>query len=193
MIFIRKCLDFIFTREELHVLDSVIPPFRRKKVDTSAEVSSIDANKKRKNYIWFLNLFTRLRQRDTLPTEKDKFTRLSPKTAQKSTSVMKWSSQVYGVTSTAKLHSKSRFQSFRISITNGVETKFSFSNSCSGTEMTSYRRKEQADSDDETEPLTFLSGGKQIQVQVTSFTIFPSKNSYLIVFFSFYSRPNGIK
>lgn len=42
----------------------------------------------------------------------------------------------------------------------------------SGTEMTSYRKKDYGDSkasDDESEPLTFLSGTKRIQIQVIVF------------------------
>lgn len=42
----------------------------------------------------------------------------------------------------------------------------------SGTEMTSYRKKDYGDSkasDDENEPLTFLSGTKRIQIQVIVF------------------------
>lgn len=31
MIFVRKCLDFVFTKTELRALDTVIPPFRSKK------------------------------------------------------------------------------------------------------------------------------------------------------------------
>lgn len=42
MIFIRKSLDYVFTREELHVLDSVIPPFRRKKQEPLVEVCIVD-------------------------------------------------------------------------------------------------------------------------------------------------------
>ena len=42
MIFIRKSLDYVFTREELHVLDSIIPPFRRKKQEPLVEVSVVD-------------------------------------------------------------------------------------------------------------------------------------------------------
>lgn len=42
MIFIRKSLDYVFTREELHVLDSVIPPFRRSKQVPQVEVSIDD-------------------------------------------------------------------------------------------------------------------------------------------------------
>jgi hypothetical protein len=44
--------------------------------------------------------------------------------------------------------------------------------SCSGTEMTSYKRKDYGDekvSDDENEPLTFLSGTKRIQIQVINY------------------------
>ncbi len=29
MIFVRKALDFVFTKDELRVLDTVIPPFRK--------------------------------------------------------------------------------------------------------------------------------------------------------------------
>ena len=32
MIFVRKCLDYVFTKDELRVLDTVIPPFRQKNV-----------------------------------------------------------------------------------------------------------------------------------------------------------------
>jgi hypothetical protein len=42
MIFIRKSLDYVFTREELHVLDSVIPPFRRKKQEHLVEECIVD-------------------------------------------------------------------------------------------------------------------------------------------------------
>lgn len=61
------------------------------------------------------------------------------------------------------------------------------STSCSGTEMTSYRRKdakEQVGSDDETEPLTFLSGTKKTQIQVI-FAPFPKIIVLVILTFLF--------
>jgi hypothetical protein len=38
MIFIRKSLDFVYTKEELRALDGMLPPFRRKKSPAIDEV-----------------------------------------------------------------------------------------------------------------------------------------------------------
>jgi hypothetical protein len=38
MIFIRKSLDFVYTKEELRALDAMLPPFRRKKQPAIDEV-----------------------------------------------------------------------------------------------------------------------------------------------------------
>uniref|UniRef100_A0A0P5GM72 Anion exchange protein n=1 Tax=Daphnia magna TaxID=35525 RepID=A0A0P5GM72_9CRUS len=122
MIFIRKALDFVFTREELHVLDSVIPPFRRSKNPPQVESGTKSiVNGKGQSY-------------SALPKNSSKVN-ISDEVAR----------------SGAWLHvnhSKSTFQD--------------------GTEMTSYRKKDYGDSkasDDENEPLTFLSGTKRIQIQ----------------------------
>lgn len=74
-------------------------------------------------------------------------------------------------------HSKSTFQEYLF-----LSLKFRFKMKStlkvfylefySGTEMTSYRKKDYGDSkasDDENEPLTFLSGTKRIQIQVIVF------------------------
>ena len=49
MIFVRKCLDFVFTKDELRVLDAVLPPFRCKKtpaIGRPADDSESSANGK---------------------------------------------------------------------------------------------------------------------------------------------------
>ncbi|XP_046442377.1 sodium bicarbonate cotransporter 3-like isoform X1 [Daphnia pulex] len=124
MIFIRKSLDYVFTREELHVLDSVIPPFRRKKQEPLVESGSKShINGKGQSY-------------SAIPKNSSKVN-ISDEVAR----------------SGAWLHVN--------------QSKASFQD-CSGTEMTSYRRKDYGGekvSDDESEPLTFLSGTKRIQIQ----------------------------
>ena len=39
MIFIRKALDYIFTKDELRILDTVIPPFRKSELKKLLDVS----------------------------------------------------------------------------------------------------------------------------------------------------------
>ncbi len=45
-------MDYVFTREELHVLDSVIPPFRRKKQEPHVEVNIVDILLQKKKCIY---------------------------------------------------------------------------------------------------------------------------------------------
>lgn len=101
MIFIRKCLDFIFTREELAALDSIIPPFSRKKNENQPiEVSH--HQHQNQNQLLIINRFS-LEPGNTLTAKVIR----CHKSALKSTLVTKWSNQEFGSTLTrANLLSK---------------------------------------------------------------------------------------
>ncbi len=42
MIFIRKALDYVFTKDELRVLDTIIPPLRKSKKENDKNKSTLE-------------------------------------------------------------------------------------------------------------------------------------------------------